>query len=364
MELVLVFAAALLFYDATLAPTVIWGDSAAFSLQAFQGSLHWGTASEHPLFLFIGQLFSALPGEVARNVNFEAAVFGALAVMLVYRSGRLLGASRLAASVGASALSVSHAFWLHSVIAEVYSANAFFLVATLNLLLEWRRRASWGWLAAAGAVFAIGLTNHLVLAAAAPAAIVFVVATRGRALLTRRSLAWLGVLAAILVVFAVAAPAPAGAAFRKLWYGPPGISEYLVPEFAPGPMAREAGYYLAYLTYQFPSVSLLLGAVGVFALLRDRRPEALLLLLTMALNAAVFIHYTAWRSGSVGGAKYVFYIADYAIFSVLCAVGANEVIRRMSDGQGTWRRWAPADEWCPRMPPYCRSSSRTSSRPA
>ena len=339
----MVFAAALSFYSVTLAPTVTWGDSASFSLEALRGSLQWGgTAGEHPLFLFVGWMFSALPGEVARNINFEAAVFGALTVMLVYRAGRLLGTSRLAACVGAAALCVSHAFWLHSVIAEVYSSNAFFLVAFLNLLLEWRRRASWVWLAGAFVVFAIGLTNHLVLAAAAPGAVVFLLSTRGRALLTRQSLLIVSVPAAIVVAivvaFAVVERGPAAAAFWKLWYGPPGISEYLVPDFAPGPIAREAGYYLAYLIYQFPSVSLLLGAAGVFALLRDRRPEALLLLLTMALNAAVFIHYTAWRSGSVGGAKFVFYITDYVLFSILCAVGTDDLLGRFANRQPAARR--------------------------
>jgi hypothetical protein len=324
----LVFGAALLFYSATLAPTVIWGDSASLSMNARLATPRLQTAGDHPLFMLVGRGFARLPGDLARNINFEAAVFGALTVMLVYRAGRLLGTSRIAAAVGAAALAVSHAFWLHAVIAEVYTANAFFLVSAINLLLLWPRRDDWRCLAAAGLVFLVGLANHLVLAALAPAAIAFVVAVCGRRLLARRSLLTMGTLVAVAIAVVVAQPGSAAEALQKLWYGPPGIAEYLVPNLDPGPLAREAAFYLAYLTYQFPSISILLGVIGACALVRGRRPEALLLLLTMALNAALFVHYTAWPSGAVGGAKYVFYISDYVIFSILCAVGADHLFER------------------------------------
>ena len=77
-------------------------------------------------------------------------------------------------------LAVSHAFWLHSVVAEVYTANTFFFAAVLNLMVEWRQRRRWPWLAAAAAVFSMGLTNHLVLATLAPAAVAYVAANGGR----------------------------------------------------------------------------------------------------------------------------------------------------------------------------------------
>ena len=319
------FALALTFYSVTLAPTVIWGDSAALVLASLHGSLHLSGPVDHPLFILAGRYFSLLPGDVARNVNFEASVFGALAVMLVYRCGRVLGTSRLAAAIGAAALCVSHAFWLHSVIAEVYTANAFFLAATLNLLLEWKRRQRWPWLAAAVAAFAIGLTNHLVLAAIVPAAIAFVLAVAGRQLVMRRLLPGLVVLLAVTSAIALASPGPVAATVRGFWDGPAGLSGYMGLDFEPGPAAREAGYYLLYLIYQFPSVSLLLGFVGVVVLVRDEPAVAILLLGTMAVNGFTFIRHTVWPS--VGNAKFVFYITDYVVFAIVCAVGANHVMR-------------------------------------
>jgi hypothetical protein len=259
--------------------------------------------------------------------------------MLVYRCGRLLGTSGPAAGAGAAALCVSHAFWLHSVIAEVYTANAFFLAVVMNLLLEWRQRISWGWLAGAAVAFGIGLANHLVLATAAPAVVAFIVATKGRALLTRGSLAWAGAGGATLLVLAVVLRTPVVAGFWRLWYGPPGIWEYLTLDFAPRPTAREAAYYLAYLLYQFPSISFGLGIFGALVLLRNRKPEALLLLLTIAVNATMFVRHTVWPSGNVGGSKFVFYITDYVVFSILCAVGADYIFQRMANvaGAAGWR---------------------------
>ncbi len=329
MDAICVFAAALAFYRITLAPTVIWGDSAFLAMEARRGSVRLATAGDHPLFVLVGHLFSKLPGEVARNINFEAAVFGALAVMLVYVCARQLGTSRLAATVGAAALCVSHTFWLHSVVAEVYTTNAFFVAATLTLLIAWRRTQHWKWLAASALVFAVGLTNHLVLATMAPAALAFIAVTKARALFTRSALVGVSGLAAVCLVLVIVQPEPVASTFRSFWYGPPGISEYLTLDFQPAATMREAGYYVLYLIYQFPSVSLLLGVVGALILLRDERPLATLLLLTVAVNAFGFIRHTVWPSA--GNAKYVFYIADYVVFSILSAVGAHDVMRRLGD---------------------------------
>jgi hypothetical protein len=332
MDMAFVFAAALAFYCATLAPTVIWGDSAWLAVDAYYGAFNIGTAGDHPLFVFIGHLLSALPLDVARLVNFEAALFGALAVTMVYRCGRQLGTSRLAAGVGAAALCVSHGFWLHSVIAEVYTANAFFLAATLSLLIDWQRRQQWRYLVAAAVVFAIGLTNHLVLASMAPAAVVFVVATIPRRFLTRRSLLWTAAVLAMSIALVVVA-FPVAAAFHRLWVGPPSIWEYFGLTIEPEPTVREVGRYFLYLAYQFPSISLPLGFVGIWVLWRDRRAVAGLLLMTVAVNASIFIHRTDWESAT----KFVFYIADYAVFGILCAVGTDEMLRRLAHRAGPGR---------------------------
>jgi len=326
IDAAVVFASALAFYWITLAPTVIWGDSADFALAVRDGRFPLGTAGDHPLFLIVGQLFARLPGDLARNINFEAGCFGALTVMLVYSSARELGASRAAALAGAAALCVSHAFWLHSVIAEVYTANAFFLIATIYLLLVWRRTRRGTWLAAAFATFAVGLTNHLVLATMAPAIAVFVAATIGRSLFTRGALIALAGVAALVISVLVVQPAVVMTRLFHLWYGPPGIRDYLQLDVDVRATLTEAKFYGLYLAYQFPSVALILGGAGIWIVLRREPRVALLLLLTLVANAFTFVRHTVWPSAQ--NAKFVFYITDYVVFSVLVAVGTDALLQR------------------------------------
>jgi hypothetical protein len=333
-----VFIAALTLYAWTLAPTVVWGDSAALALDARIGSVGLATAGDHPLFLLVGRVFAKLPGELARNVNLEAAVFGALAVMLVYRCGRVLGATTPAALTGAAALCVSHTFWQHAVVAEVYTANAFFLVSTMYLLLEWRARRRALWLAGALSVFAVGLMNHLVLATMTPAILAFILVTKGRELIARRLLIVLGAVATVVLALAIARPPALVTRLHHFWYGPPGIEDYLGFNFDAMAVAQEGKYYALYLVYQFPSIALALGGIGIWVVLRERPAIAVLLLTTIAANAFTFVRHTVWPS--VGNAKYVFYISDYVVFSLLCAVGADALLARIAVRRTTSTQWA------------------------
>jgi Protein O-mannosyl-transferase TMEM260-like len=333
-DLLLVFAIALAFYGVTLAPTVIWSDSAAFARQVLIGPLQFGTASDHPLFIAIGRLLKLLPFELAWLLNLESALFGAAAVAMVYRCARQLGTSPIAGAIGAAALGVSQAFWLHSVIAEVYSANAFFLAATLSFLLEWGVKQQWRYLGAALVVFAIGLTNHLVLLAVMPAALVFVAASNPRAVFGRRALLTVAGLAVALAAIAVSVPR-IGNAIRHVWVGPPSIFEYFSLRIDPGPTLREAGFYVVFFLYQFPSIALPLGLLGIWTLLRTRRTMLTLLLLTMAINAGIFIRHTGFQSQ--GTTKFVFYISDYVVFAIFSAAGADAALRRVAD-RTVWTR--------------------------
>jgi hypothetical protein len=117
------FLLALGVYGYTLAPGVIWGDSASLAVQVHEQEFFFGTAGDHPLFVFLGLAFARLPGELARNLNLLSAVCAALAVAVVFLVGQALGSSVLSGAVAAAALAFSHAFWLHAVITEVYTLS-------------------------------------------------------------------------------------------------------------------------------------------------------------------------------------------------------------------------------------------------
>jgi hypothetical protein len=134
---------------------------------------------------------------------------------------------------------------------------------------------------------------------------------------------------AIVILLAVALFTPAlTRSLVKLWYGPPGIAEYFHLSVAPRATALEAGYYTLLFCYQFPSLALILGAVGIRTLARDQRIVAALLLLILLTNAGIFIRQVGFQSR--GTTKFVFYITDYVMFSIFVAAGAEELIRQMN----------------------------------
>lgn len=338
MVFVLVFAAAVLLYAGTAVPTVVWGDSALYLLDAVTGAVRVGTASTHPLYIELGRLVVRLPGDPGRNLALLSALFGAAGVTLVYVIARQLRASPAASAIGAAALAVSHGFWLHAVIPEVYTANACFLLGTMSALLQWRESRHLRWLGAAVVLFLAGLSNHLVLGVAAPALIAFVGVVR-RDLLRQRG-TWIAACAALAIVVAgvVLEFGVVSRVVHRVWVGPPGISDYFRLELPLRDMSREALFYGGYLGYQFPTISLLLGLVGLRLLARHDRQAAVLLLGAAGVNAALFIHHTAWTSR----AKFVFYIADYAVFAVLCALGADWILQRLRPAgtRGSVAPWA------------------------
>ena len=314
-----VFVLALGVYAVTLAPTVVWGDSATLATVVARSSLFFGTAGDHPLFFLLGRGVLPFPGELAFKLNLLTAAFGALAITFVYAATARLGGSRLAATGAAVALGLSHTFWHYSVITSVRTLNALFLALLIWMLAEWRAGgARPAGLLVPALVFAVGLTNHLVLALALPGLAFFVVAARPDLFRRRTTLALLASLA-ILVAAVLLWSDAARAAIRFAWYGPPPIFHYVVHWPAPLDLARELAFYAAYLAYQFPGPALALGFVGGRALWRDDKSAAIALLLVVAVNGGVFVKTTEWVS--LGSSKVTFYLADYVVFAVFTGLG-------------------------------------------
>jgi tetratricopeptide (TPR) repeat protein len=154
-------------YGITLAPTVTLEDSGELAV----GGDHLGVPHPpgYPIWTLLAWLFTKLfffvqfrgQPNPAWSIGFASAVFGALAsgttALLLCRSGRdiLRSLTRTTRVIGertegwicwASGIAASLAFafspanWSQSVIVEVYSLNAFFLIAVLFLAYVWARR--------------------------------------------------------------------------------------------------------------------------------------------------------------------------------------------------------------------------------
>jgi len=283
--------------------------------------------------------------------------------MLVYRCGRLLGTFPPRSLRGrGGALCLTFTSGSTRSIAEVYTANAFFLVATVNLLLEWANRGHWGWLAGAGVALAIGLTNHLVLATLAPAAIAFVVATRGRAPSDAADCWWAWELWRRAWW---SSPLPGRRfsvrRFWKLWYGPPGIWEYMGLDFAPGPSVRE-GRLLPGVFESTSSRPFRAGSAWpvLSALLRNRPAAALLLLADDGVECRNV--HAGTRSGRAPAARNTCSTLPTTSFSPFCVPPAPTTscdvsrTRKARRDDGSWD--VRSSRWWRSSRPCCTPSCR------
>ena len=189
------FTVTFLVYCATLAPTVTLEDSGELVVASdYLGVPHppgypiWTLLSWFFQWMFHWVKYYGYPNP-AWSVGLMSAFFGALAcgllALLVSRSGTdmLRGVAQITRKMGYAEetlfcwiggvsagllLAFSPVLWSQSVIAEVYSLNAFFLMLILVVIYRWMCRPHEHKLLYAGAfVFGVGLTNHQTLLFAA-----------------------------------------------------------------------------------------------------------------------------------------------------------------------------------------------------
>ncbi|MGH3088661.1 MAG: glycosyltransferase family 117 protein [Rubrobacteraceae bacterium] len=186
--------AAFLAYLITLAPTVATNDAGRFQTAA--PLLGTGHPTGYPTFILVGKLFTFLPfGDVAYRMNLMAAVFGGIAVALVYLVSREIGASKAPAVGSAFLFAFSAAFWSQATFAEVYSMHMAFLLGVTFLLLRWRDHGKPRNLVLAGFLYGLSLGNNAGMVLLAPAFLILMAAGRSlsaKAVITSGAAALLG----------------------------------------------------------------------------------------------------------------------------------------------------------------------------
>jgi hypothetical protein len=176
----LVGIAAFALYVRTLAPSLLWGDSAEF--QTLSYTLGMTHPSGYMTQIMFGKLFTYLPvGNVAYRVNLMSAFFGALAVADTYLIVRLLGGWRIAALSASILLTLTEGFWWRALLAESYAPAAGMLGTIWLLVLLWRSTGKWMFLFLAGLTGGLSLGIHsTVIMTALPVLIFMALAARGR----------------------------------------------------------------------------------------------------------------------------------------------------------------------------------------
>lgn len=308
---ILVLALALALYLVTAAPTVLWGDDAELQRRAVL--LQWDAGPrDHPLYILWAHIFTYLPcGDPAFRVNLCSAVSGALGAALAYAILRRLGAGALAAGLGAGALAVSHAYWMHSVRAEVYTTFLVLFAGFLLAGLRWLERSRPTALALAAFLLGLSLAVHPVALTALPAVALLFLHARWKPAL----LGLAGLLAGAGIALALHQHGPAGtnwgahltATLIGMWQAVPGL---------PARALLAAGFAL----YQFP-LTLALAVPGWRALRHERRRAAWFLALAW-LGDVLFALLFPAPDG------YVFFLPAYFITALCIGLGMERLLRR------------------------------------
>ena len=327
-------AIAAVFYLATLAPTVLWGDDAYFQRSAFDGSLS-PDGGGHPLWLALALVFARLPlGDIAYRANLLSAAAGVLAVVGVYWIARELGVSRAGAALAALSLAVAHTFWMHSVRAEVYTLFLACLALELLLLLRWTEGRPGPLLAALG-LFGLALLAHQMALLLLPA--LGYLLWRQRAWLTarQRALALLAFLVGLVPALAVIqwqVHGPTLLDSLRLYFTHSGVDfSHKLFDFSLPALPRDAALWLGFLALQFPGPALLLGALAWISLPRWRRSPAwqALALLYLTCTAFAFSYHV--------NDQYAFYLPGYLVFAPFTGLGwdlAGEKFPRLRQRPG------------------------------
>ena len=353
----LLFLLSLGLYVRTLAPSVtdIFSDTLEFQLVG--PTLGIAHETGYPLYTLLSWLFARLVplGDAAYRVNLLSAVCAALAVAFVYRAGQLLtvrpgspkSGQRLAAVCGAVVFALSPVWWSQAVIAEVYALHGLFVALLLWLALRWEItlyavrhtqyairntqhvvRTAYCVLRVACCVFGLSLTHHRLTLLLAPALALFVLWTEPE--LSRQPRRWAGLLAALLLPLLLYAYIPLrglvttslDGRYENTWAGFwrwVTASEY--GAFLTGnPFAvqRDAAFYFGLFRAQFGWSGLVLGLLGLIALLRTPRRWALIVL-ALAANLVFALNY---RAADVE----VFFTPAFLLWSLLIAAGLGALL--------------------------------------
>jgi len=334
---ILIGITALALYIRTLAPSLLWGDSAEF--QTLSYTLGMTHPSGYMTQIMFGKLFTYIPvGNIAYRVNLMSAFFGALAVTETYLIVRLLGGWRIAGMSASLLLTLTEGFWWRALLAESYAPAAGMLAGIWLLVLLWKNSGKWIYLFLAGVAGGLSMGIHSTVVMTSASVLIFM------ALTVRKRADWLaaglGALLGVVLTFSF---------FLYLDHNDPPSSIYntvyrtnlsafgLSPDQFDTPLKRlfaifPANHFWSYyftasteemihrLVEYFSSIPLwaiILISLGALTLLRERRPEGLYPLIAFLIiwGFAITVSFSVYRE---------FYVPVAVITSVWFGMGASK----------------------------------------
>jgi hypothetical protein len=168
----------LVVYLRTLAPDVLYSDSAEFQTLSYTLGITHSTG--YPIYILLGRLIGFLPiNSPAWRINLLSAVCASITLAGVYLLARYFSRDRVGPFLGSMALGISYTFWAQAIIAEVYTPGMAFIVVIMVFLFHWHNSPTKrnGFLLAAALIAGAGVGVHASVWLIAPAAVAFVIWT-------------------------------------------------------------------------------------------------------------------------------------------------------------------------------------------
>jgi len=356
------FVALLALYVATLAPTIVGGDSGELTASAVTGGVPHPPG--YPVFALLARLFAALPFGpcVAWRVNLLSAVSTAAAAGLLCATVQRWTAMAAAGLLAAALFGTNPLVWHHATTAEVFGLNALFGALALFLWLNVERAPTRRRVFALAFACGLGMSNHHTFVFIGAPLIL-------RSLwVARRELRASGVALAVLsgasglLPYAYLAFASRSAA--AISWGDQSTFDGLVGHFlrreygtfSLGRADNSAGAFVEHGTF-FPTLGLMLGgslrrllglgpllAVAAYALAPRKRPDraqARMLLLLLLGYAFVFC---AMSNMSTDKPLYRavlsrFFIQSDLLVALAAGIGWAWLFRRLQARAPSWTTW-------------------------
>jgi len=167
----------LILYIHTLAPGLLYGDSA--ELQTIAYTMGLGHPTGYVVYVLTAKIFTLLfsIGEIAYRVNLFSAVAASITVALIYLITRTLDNGIASSLLASLMLALTPLFWRYASLAEVYAFASMWLAIILFSLLKWTESKRRYWLIIAGLFGGLSLGVHTMIPLAAPAILVYLVVT-------------------------------------------------------------------------------------------------------------------------------------------------------------------------------------------
>jgi hypothetical protein len=316
----LLVAGAFLFYFATLAPTVLWGDNAFFQRSAYEHILK-PDAGGHWLWLQFAEVFAKAPwGNVAFRVNLLSAVAAVLTLLILYFAILALGLNWKSALLAAVCLAVSHTFWMHAVRAEVYTVFTMMMAMQLWLWFSWRPHKAWP-IYVAALLSGMTLLGHQMALLLIPAALYLLWRQRhwlsGREWMLFWLFALVGFASFLLVLFRqMGTTNIANGIWRYFTQVDVDFSHDMFG-FSPSQLAHDTGIWIALWGLQFIGVAGLLAIYGLFGDTLKQVPWQCLLI----LYATGLFFAFSYRVND----QFVFYLPSYVAVAFFIASGFQRI---------------------------------------